>query len=583
MPTAIETLLNVAKKWREREPDDAFVQVIDQLIAQGSFDELRGYFEDELHFGTAGLRGAVGWGSGCVNDATVARASWALAQFLLRRAIEGAREPPLVIVGFDARPDSARLAQLAAQVLSGLDLSVCVASEPVPTPLIAFLVRERGAQAGIVITASHNPRGDNGMKVYDEQGVQISSPWDTEIAQFMQEFPVLEAVSRDQENIRILSDQDSRRYLDYVASAAQTYVPDKPSGAFSIAYTPLHGVGGAWVTHALAESATHIKVVCVTEQAQPDGTFPTTPFPNPEEDGALDLLRATALREQCALAFANDPDADRFAACIRDPQGHLMQLSGDALGLLFADVCLSVAKHPEPVLVSTIVSSPALEQLATGRNAQVHRTLTGFKWLCRAALREPQFVFAYEEALGYCFAPPPGQLGVMDKDGIVAAVVLARMLAASGHAQGIFDRLTRLYCELGLWTSLSVSRRFVDDETPPAEAAMAQHMNQLRQEGPKLGDGWELTASQDYSIGAESRPDYLGAQELLSYEFRRDSQHVHEPDYARILIRPSGTEAKLKAYVHLHAAFTGAEPFTSVDQRLQALAKKIGAAALSII
>lgn len=557
----------VVEDWCLREPDAAFVAELRRALDAGDLLKLERYLGGALQFGTAGLRGPVGWGSDHMNEAVVIRASWGLGRFLLGQD-PGADACRRVVVGFDARPESASFARLCAEVLSGLGIFVSLSERPVPTPLVAYLVRALRAGSGVVITASHNPRGDNGFKVYDEQGIQIVSPWDSEIAAFMGQSPPLDLVVRSSERVEPIQELDCEAYLEQVASTARSIVPEVRAEHQRIAYTPLHGVGRAWVEAAFRAALPQAELRVVAEQAEPDGDFPTTPFPNPEEKGTLDLLLRTSLEADCELAMANDPDADRMAACLRDEEGHFFQLSGDALGLLFADACLRTTHFSSPVLVSTIVSSPALDALAKAREASVVRTLTGFKWICRAAMSAPQFVFAYEEAIGYCFAAPPGKVGVLDKDGVCAAVVLGRMLAASGTGRELFDRLRDLYREIGLFGSFGRSQRFAMGERP-AQEEMERCMAQLRLKGPTLGDDWKIEAFEDFSRDAERRPTYLGHQDLLCFDLARPGGGAFEPTSARILVRPSGTEPKVKLYVHLRGDWQDGQSLPFQFQRLE--------------
>ncbi|HXS17680.1 MAG TPA: hypothetical protein VN764_10855 [Polyangiaceae bacterium] len=567
-PGSLEHWHSIVDHWSEREPEAAFVAELRHLLATGDVQRLDEYLGHPLEFGTAGLRGPVGWGSGCMNEAMVTRVTWALGQFLRSRAESAVESSRLrVVVGFDARPDSARFASVCAEILSGLGLVVSLSEAPVPTPLVAYLVRALHAQAGVVVTASHNPRGDNGFKVYDDQGVQIISPWDSGIAQLMNEMPTLRALERHALYVESISREHEEAYLTQLQATAYATVPQLCDGKWRVAYTPLHGVGCSWVERSFKQSLPQVELCLVGEQAQPDGAFPTTPFPNPEESGTLDRLLRVAAEHDCDVALANDPDADRLAVCLREEKGGFFPISGDALGLLFADACLKSTSHPAPVLVSTIVSSPALDALAERRGAVVERTLTGFKWICRAALQAPQFVFAYEEALGYCFAPARGQTGVMDKDGLCAATVLGRMLAAAGSGAALLEQLLGLYAELGLFGSFGASLRL--DRGPAPLAQMGQLLQHLRSQGPRLEADWSITHYEDFMLDAERRPSYLGQQDLLRFDLTRRAVGSFEPRAARVLVRPSGTEPKLKLYVHLQSDWDDGLGYSSQLARLQ--------------
>ncbi len=570
----------LARHWKEREPDERFAREIERLVSEGDAESLRKYFSSNLSFGTAGLRGKVGWGSGSMNEANVARASWALGQYLLFSRFANKTQPS-VVIGFDARHQSRGYALLCAEILLGMGCRVVLSDGPVPTPLIAFLARDQGHQAAVVVTASHNPRGDNGFKVYDELGVQIISPWDVEIGCRMRAFPPWTSIERTREGVQTVSVSDESRYLDYVEGLARAVVPCLRRSGGKIGYSPLHGVAGSWVESALQRACPGVELVMVPEQAQPDGSFPTTPFPNPEEPGALDRLIALGRAHSCDLLLANDPDGDRLAAALKEGDSYL-RLSGDALGLLFADACLSATNKKRPVLVSSIVSSPALDALAQTRDAQVVRTLTGFKWLCRAAIEHEDFVFAYEEALGYCFASPTKtSRGVMDKDGVAAATIVSRLLLASREVD-LLERLRQLYSSLGLFGSFGRNRRFVANEKLSAMDAMDEHMKQLRLVGPRLASGWRLAQVDDYEEGAARRPSYLGRQNLLHFQLEPKDPASGKVRDAQVLVRPSGTEPKLKAYVHLRCNFDANRLLSRQLEELEPIADELSSGFLSL-
>lgn len=572
---SLEQWRSIVDHWCEREPDAAFVGELRRLIAEADVKRLDGYLGHALEFGTAGLRGPVGWGSACMNEAMVLRVSWALGKFLQDRTSAGAAGL-LVVVGFDARPESANFAQVCAEILSGLGIKVSLADQPVPTPLVAYLVRHMQAQAGVVVTASHNPRGDNGFKVYDDQGIQIVAPWDSGIAQRMTQFPPLNETTRHTEHVECITPQHAEDYLSQIHQTSTLAVTGLCEGKWRVAYSALHGVGCSWIERSFRRHLPNAELCLVEGQARPDGTFPTTPFPNPEESGTLDRLLHTAQQHDCDLALANDPDADRLAVCLRDETGAFFPLGGDALGLLFADACLRSTQHERPVLVSTVVSSPALDALAARHNALVRRTLTGFKWICRAALDTPQFVFAYEEALGYCFAAGPGQPGVLDKDGLCAATVMGRMLAAAGSSAVLLKRLHDLYAELGLYGSFGQSMRFDAGDAPQEQ--MAGLMQRLRCHGPALNAAWSIAHYEDFMLNADRRPSYLGEQDLLSFDLVRREQGQPGPRTARILVRPSGTEPKLKLYVHLQTEWDDTLGYQLQLRRLQGHVAELGQA-----
>ncbi len=582
-----EDLIARAKRWLNQDTDSISRGVLQKQLESGDMEALRGGFEHPLAFGTAGLRGEVGPGPGRMNLGTIAQVSWSLGQFLNRRHAD---TEPFVVMGFDARPDSRRFARHAALVLSGCGVRVHLTHGPQPTPVIAFAVRDLKASAGVVVTASHNPRTDNGYKLYDDQGVQIVSPWDTEITQYMTRFSAEQAVFLSSQLVSDLEASVLNRYFAHVGQVSRRWVPKTdPSQIQRLAYTPLHGVGFASVERATAELP--VELLAVPSQVEPDGTFPSLAFPNPEEPGALDQLLEYARAQGASVAVANDPDADRFALCLplelRGSPDHsipstglLTRLSGDALGLLLADLCLRRSSDEDPCIVSTVVSTPALEALVSRRGGRLERTLTGFKWLCRAAIEQKNFVFAYEEALGYCLAGPHGSPGVMDKDGISALTTVARLVSACGGGDTLADRLLGLYRELGLWGSYGHSRRFVGNS---AATEMACLLAQLRKKQLSELVGMNVTAVTDFACGADTRPWYLGEQDLIQFDLTAAHPESGQPTHGRVFVRPSGTEPKLKAYVHLRSTMIENQDYLALSTRQAEIAEKMAAAVLGLV
>ncbi|MFP5019926.1 phospho-sugar mutase [Pseudonocardia phyllosphaerae] len=508
-------LRDAALRWIADDPDPATRSELQQVLAaamaggatgsaaEAAADataELADRMSGPLRFGTAGLRGPVRAGPAGMNVAVVTRATAGLAAWLAAEGISGT-----VVVGRDARHGSAEFAAAAARVLTGAGFTVALLDGPVPTPLVAFAVRELGAVAGVTVTASHNPPADNGYKVYLGDGAQIVPPADARIEAAIAAAPAAVSVPLGPEPAPA---EVTGAYLDRVAT-----LPRSPGGpAPRVALTPMHGVGGALVTAALARTGVD-DVHVVAAQARPDPDFPTVTFPNPEEPGATDALLALAAERGADLAIALDPDADRCAIGVPDTGGTWRMLSGDETGVLLGDHLLrrpAPGAPAEPLVATTVVSSSMLAAVAAGRGARSAETLTGFKWIVRAG---EGLVYGYEEAIGICADPD----GVRDKDGISAAVVaadLVRALAADGSS--VPQRLDELAAEFGLHATAGVSVRM---EPAARDAAVVR----LRDAPPA---GWETD---------RPAPDVL--------RLRRAGE--------RVVIRPSGTEPKLKAYLEV--------------------------------
>ena len=445
-----------------------------------------------------------------------------------------------VVVGFDARPSSRTFASDVVGVLAASGISVHHFHDVTPTPLVAFAAKDLGADAAVVITASHNPPRDNGYKVYGPSASQIVSPTDTEIQNAIENAPGAVHVPRIETALEVEHDLIQRMdesVFDRYWAEMNGWRRHREGSKLKMVYTPLHGVGGAPLMDLMGRAG-HDNVQPVPAQMEPDGTFPTVSFPNPEEPGALDLAIEMASANSADLIIANDPDADRLAVAIPE-EGGWRSLTGNEIGVLMADYLLDDEHQATPIVISSIVSSPMLDSIASHYSAVRATTLTGFKWITAAALAleaadEGVFLFGYEEALGYCVGGT-----VRDKDGLSAAVVFADMtahLAATGSS--ISQRLHELWMEHGLWVSTQVSVR---REGPDGAREITEAIGALADDPPTSLNGARLQHVTDYRLGAEERPPWLGAQDLV--ELRVDG--------GRLLVRPSGTEPKMKVYVDL--------------------------------
>lgn len=551
-------LIERARAWIAGDPDPATRSELEALIASGDRAELSNRLDYSLEFGTAGLRGAVGAGPNRMNLAVVIRATAGLAGYLQ----EGPRGP--VIVGFDARPDSRDFAEAASGVLCAHGFRVRYFPEPTPTPLVAFATKHLGAVAAVVITASHNPPGDNGYKVYDRNAAQIIPPTDTEIRTRIGEVGPADQVPRRPHvfaaNGPLASPIGSDLFDSYwtEVSAARSRAQGSD---LRVAYTPLHGVGGKHLA-TLFDRAGHRRMTMVEEQADPDGTFPTVSFPNPEEPGTLDLALELGAEIGAQLILANDPDADRLAVAVSLPEGGFRQLSGNDVGVLLGDYLLGGHHSPRrPIVASSVVSTPMMRSVAVAHSARHAVTLTGFKWIVNAGLAlekagEGRFVFGFEEALGYSVG------GVVhDKDGLSAALLFTDLVAdLEGRGETALDRLVALWEDHGLWASAQVS---IPGDRRDLVAAVAR----LGSEPPTAIEGHQVVEMTDFRRGEETRPPWLGKQDLIELSLG---------ETGRMLVRPSGTEPKLKIYADLRAA-PGEDPLGQQD-RLQEQAAGLGRA-----
>jgi phosphomannomutase len=531
-----EDLRAEALAWLAADPDPATRAELQALIdgLPGTVGQLADRFAGPLTFGTAGLRGPVRAGPNGMNRAVVRAAAAGLVAYLTAIRAEGP-----VVIGYDARHGSSAFAEETAAVVTGVGRHALVLPRPLPTPVAAYAVRRLGAAAGVVVTASHNPPADNGYKVYLSDGAQIAPPADELIEAAIRAVGPLGAVPQGGPGERL-----GQAVVDDYLSAVASTVGAGPR-ALTVAYTPMHGVGGATLLAAF-ERAGFARPLVVAEQAEPDPDFPTVSFPNPEEPGATDLLLALAAREGADLAIANDPDADRCAVGIASSGGAWRMLRGDEVGVLLADRAMRAGRAG--TYVTTIVSSQQLRAMCVRRELPYAETLTGFKWIVRGA---PEIAFGYEEALGYAVAPEL----VRDKDGISAALAVAA-LAAELKARGrtLADRLDELAAEFGVHATDQLSLRVED------LAQIDRTMHLLREALPQ---------------------QFIGRPVEVVHDLLPDSDVViMAAEGARVVVRPSGTEPKLKAYLEVvePVTTTVADARTTAAKQLSALRTEVSAA-----
>ncbi|MEU8464868.1 phospho-sugar mutase [Streptomyces sp. NPDC029003] len=543
-----DDLITRAQAWRAEDPDPETAAELGRLIEAGDTAELADRFSGTLQFGTAGLRGELGAGPMRMNRAVVIRAAAGLAAHLLAQGHAGG----LVVVGYDARYKSADFARDTAAVMTGAGLRAAVLPRPLPTPVLAFAIRHLGAVAGVEVTASHNPPRDNGYKVYLGDGSQIVSPADAQIAAQIDAIGALAGVPRPESGWEDLGDEVLEAYL---ARTDAVLTPGSPRGVRTV-YTAMHGVGKDVVLAAFARHGFPAPVL-VAEQAEPDPAFPTVAFPNPEEPGAMDLSFAKAAEAEPDIVIANDPDADRCAVAVPDGDGGWRMLRGDEVGALLA--AHLVHKGARGTFAESIVSSSLLGRIAEAAGLPYEETLTGFKWIARVeGLR-----YGYEEALGYCVDPE----GVRDKDGVTAALLVAE-LASVLKEQGrtLTDLLDDLAMEHGLHHTDQLSVRVED------LSVIANAMAALRAEPPVSLAGLRVVSAEDLNRGTDSLPPTDGLRYYLDGDYK-----------ARVIVRPSGTEPKLKCYLEVVVPVADATALAPARARgqeiLDAVKKDLAAAA----
>ena len=522
-------LAAAVRAWVAQDPDERDRATLLALLERDDEAELARRFAAPLRFGTAGLRGPVMAGPAGMNRLSVRRTTQGVVGWLAEIGVDPARG---VVVGRDARHGSELFNDEVVAVLLGAGVRVIEMPSALPTPLVAYAVKALGAAAGIMVTASHNPPADNGYKLYAADGAQIITPYDEIVERHaaLSTTPVL--ATRD----NILHDYVDDAVLEaYQHHFARRFGVDHES-ALAITYTPLHGVGGRTMME-LFERSGHRAVTVVREQFGPDPAFPTLPFPNPEEPGALNLAMAHAEHVGASLVLANDPDADRLGAAVRGPDGWRV-LRGDEIGWLLASALLPEMRDPTDVVATTIVSSTMLEGLAREAGVRCATTLTGFKWIARAG-GEGVLRFGYEEALGFAVDPL-----VSDKDGLSAALALAKLaveLARDGAT--LLDRLDEIEARHGVHAVAQLARRAEGEDAP---ARISEAIRRLRADPPTCLGGVDVVDVIDLATGYRGLAPTEGV--LLSLGAT-----------GRVVVRPSGTEAKLKAYVEVVRGSAGRE------------------------
>lgn len=522
------SVLRRAREWLAQDPDPDTRAELSALVEREDLAALEERFGAKLEFGTAGLRGELGAGPNRMNRVTVMRAAAGLA------AVLGPGKH--VVIGYDARHKSDVFARDTAAVLTGAGLRASLLPRPLPTPVLAFAVRHLGADAGVTVTASHNPPRDNGYKVYWGDGSQIVPPLDTEIS------TAIDAVGRVDDlplggpttdpppgglttraepgTLTELGEEVVHAYLRAVTSLSLGDARD-----LRVAYTPLHGVGATTLDAAFL-AAGFDSPLMVEEQREPDPDFPTVSFPNPEEPGAMDLAIVLAAKTEADLIVANDPDADRCAVGVPLPGGGARMLTGDEVGGLLAEHVITHTTG-DRMVATTIVSSTLLGKIAQAHGVRYGETLTGFKWIIKAG---PGLVFGYEEAIGYSVGSDAG-LPVRDKDGIGAALTVAAIAAAAKRdGRTLLDLLDDQARRYGLHATSQLSFRVSD------LSLITNAMSRLRTDPPATLGNLPVRRADDLARGDGGLPPTDGLRYLLE-------------GGARVVIRPSGTEPKLKCYL----------------------------------
>lgn len=549
-----------AEAWIQMDPDETTQRELKELLESGDETELRDRFRGRLSFGTAGLRGVMGAGPNRMNRLVIRQSARGLAEYLLK--VNPASTELGVVVAYDGRLQSQKFAEDCACVLAAFGFKVHLSKGPLPTPICAYALKAFGCAAGAMVTASHNPPEYNGFKVYWGNGAQIVPPHDTGISDAIisslnRTIPMVnldEALAKGM--VSYFGPELFQAYLSQV-SILTGNATSSTRNNLVLAYTPLHGVGAEAVEMAL-RLAGFTENYTVAAQRRPDGHFPTVRFPNPEEPGAMDAVLELARNKGAHLAFANDPDADRLAVAVRRSDSTYRMLTGNEIGVLLGFDLIN--GYPTNACVgTTIVSSRLLGTIAEAHHVECFEVLTGFKWIANGAmereLKGKRFLMGYEEALGYTI----GNL-VRDKDGVSALVAFA-LLAARLHQQGtdVLELLEKIYRKYGYYATTQVSLKLDPSAESPSlgDTLRAHQPSDIFGQSVVRIDDLRSSIRHDLSNSTQTNID-LPTSDVLSYFLS---------DGSRIIVRPSGTEPKVKFYYEIIEMIDGDESFHAAKSR----------------
>jgi len=514
------TLRAEVQAWIADDPDPKTAAELQALLDAEDETTLSKYFNGFLQFGTAGLRGPIGPGPSCMNRAVVGRTAAGIASYMKKRGMTK------VVVGRDARYGSEDYTFETAEIMSGAGMEVFILPRPLPTPVLAFATSHLGCDIGIMVTASHNPPQDNGYKVYvgpvadgiNYASSQIINPTDGFIASDIDAVTSLKTLPRGK-NWTVLGEEVISEYVSRTSALAP-----RP-GDLKIVYTAMHGVGTETIQRVF-NHAGFATLILVDEQCTPDPDFPTVAFPNPEEPGAIDLALKKARDFGADLVIANDPDADRCAAAINDPQVGWRMLRGDELGIVFGEWI--ARSNPSGSFANSIVSSSALRKISGHYGVDFQEVLTGFKWIAKIE----NLAFGYEEAIGYAVDSD----NVNDKDGISAAIFLAQIaMDLKRDGLTISDLLNQVWERHGFHGTEQISIRVTD------MSAITHLLAGLRSNPPREIAGRVVESIDDLAAPTDGLPPTDGLRIWLAGGIR-------------IIVRPSGTEAKMKCYIEVVTA-----------------------------
>lgn len=554
------------KQWLHGNYDAQTKQQIQALIDQQAITELTDAFYKDLEFGTGGLRGIMGPGPNRINRYTIGTATQGLSNYLNQKY---PTKNIQVAIAYDSRNHSAEFARITADVFSANGIIVHLFEALRPTPELSFAVRTLHCQAGVVITASHNPKEYNGYKAYGVDGGQLIAPDDALVMEQVAQIKSVDEVRFKpiEENIKPIGQEMDELYLKSIAGLSLESGAIKRQSSLKIVYSPINGTGITLVPQALKQLGFD-NIFLVEEQIEPNGNFPTVIYPNPEEKDALSLAIEKAKAVQADLVLATDPDADRVGIAIRDDQNQFILLNGNQTASLLTNYLLNAwdkmgKLKGKEYIVKTIVTTHLIEEIAQAKKVHCYNTLTGFKFigaLITALEGKQTFIGGGEESYGFLI----GDL-VRDKDAVVSCAFIAEMAAYyQDLGMSLYDALLDMYQQYGLYKEKLVS---ITKKGKTGADEIKAMMERFRSNTPKsLGES-RVIQLKDYKSGKET--DLLNG-DVRKLDFPKSDvlQFITE-DGSIISARPSGTEPKIKFYCSVKAALPNKTAFKQVDQMLE--------------
>ncbi|WP_297286201.1 phospho-sugar mutase [uncultured Brachyspira sp.] len=523
--------------WLNGSYDEETKKEIKALLDSGNEKELTDAFYRDLEFGTGGLRGIMGVGTNRMNKYTVGVATQGLANYILKQGSNNYK----VAIGYDSRNNSDVFSKAAAEILSSNGISVYLYDDIHPISLLSYAVRSLGCIAGIVVTASHNPKEYNGYKVYWTDGAQVIPPHDKNIIDEVLKVKPEEVKMGDASKVTLIGKDIEDKYMNDLMGYLVNPDIIKKHHDIKIVYTPIHGSGYKMVPMALRKAG--FTNLTTLEGAQPpNGNFPTVESPNPENPEALQIAVNKAKEIGAELVMGTDPDCDRMGCALLTKDGSYMYLTGNQIGSIIAYYLITNKKNIQnPYIVKTIVTTELARAIADANNVKLYDVLTGFKWIADIIERtkDGTYLFGFEESFGYCI-----NSNVRDKDGVSSCLMLAEVLAyCKDNNMTLADYLESIYEKYGYFyeETISITKKGAD-----GAKAIADLMTYYRNNLPKEISGVEVVSISDY----EKKEVYDNSGKKIS-DITLPKSNVLQyilSDKTKITIRPSGTEPKIKFY-----------------------------------